>query len=473
MKIKFCGAAREVTGSSHLITLDNGFKILLDCGLFQGEDADNDELNSEWYFKPEEIDILILSHAHIDHCGRIPKLVKDGFQGNIICTHATRDLTEIMLMDTAHIQERDAEFLNKRIDQKLKKQGGLRNVEKIKPLYTSPDVTRAMKQFISVSYDRWIDIAKGIKLLFTDAGHILGSASVNLIFNKGAEELRLGFSGDIGRPNRPILRNPQQMWPADIIITESTYGDKLHLQQPAEKDKFISIISDTCVSRKGKLIIPAFSLGRTQELVYLLDQLSNEGRLPNIPVYVDSPLAVSATDIFKEHSECFDDELLKYLYTDPDPFGFKKLNYITDVADSKRLNTSKEPCIIISAAGMVNAGRIKHHVYNNIEDPKNTILMVGYAPPGTTGGKLREGAKVIKLFGDEKKVNAKVEIMDSFSAHGDRDEMLQFLSNQKNNCKRLFLVHGDYEVQVPYREYLKDNGFHYPEIPKLGEEIQI
>lgn len=472
MKIKFCGAARGVTGSCHLLTLENGYKILLDCGLFQGEDDKDEEINASWLFDPAEIDIMILSHAHIDHCGRLPKLVKDGFRGHIMSTHATRDLAEIMLMDTAHIQERDAEYFNKKIAEKRKKHSG----EKLKyrqPLYKSSDVTNAMKHFVTVSYDRWVELAKGIKLLFTDTGHILGSAAVNLAIQKGGDDLRVAFSGDIGRPNRPILKNPQPMWPADVVITESTYGDKLHLQKPAEKEQFMQVISDTCVSRKGKLIIPAFSLGRTQELVYLLDQLCNEGKLPNIPVYVDSPLAVSATDIYKAHSECFDEELYEYILKDPDPFGFRKLKYITDVNDSKSLNNSKDPCIIISAAGMINAGRIQHHVYNNIEDPKNTILIVGYSSPGTPGGKLRANVDSLKLFGELKKVNAKIEIMDSFSAHGDQHEMIDFLSNQKASCKKMFLVHGDYDVQQKYQNMIQNQHFVRPEIPEFGQTTEI
>jgi metallo-beta-lactamase family protein len=472
MKLKFCGAAREVTGSCHLITLDNGYSILLDCGMFQGRAENLDELNSDWYFNPSEIDVLILSHAHIDHCGRIPKLVKDGFRGNIYCTHATRDLAAIMLMDTAHIQERDAEYQNKKLDKKRAKHPG-QKFPRVKPIYSAGDVAQAMKLFVSFSYDRWIEIVKGVKVLFTDAGHILGSASVNLVIKQGGDELRVAFSGDIGRPSRPILRDPQEMWPADVIITESTYGDKLHIEKPAEKDHFLEVIRKTCLEKRGKLIIPAFSLGRTQELVYILDQLVNEGILPNIPVFVDSPLAINATDIYKAHSECFDDELHAYIVNDPDPFGFKRLSYITDANDSKQLNNSKEPSIIISAAGMVNAGRIQHHVFNNIENPKATILLVGYCSPSTPGGQLQRGATELKLFGELLKVNAQIEIMDSFSAHGDQKEMHHFLSNQTNTCKHLYLVHGDYDTQLIYKDYLRQNGFSNIEIPELRQEVTI
>lgn len=472
MKLKFCGASREVTGSCHLLTLDNGFKILLDCGMFQGRREDDDTINATWPFQPAEIDLLILSHAHIDHCGRIPKLVKDGFRGNIYCTHATRDLASIMLMDTAHIQERDAEFDNKHLERKKQRNPNFKYT-KVKPIYNAADVTQAMKLFVSVSYDRWIDLVKGVKLIFTDAGHILGSASVNLVINTGGDEMRLAFTGDIGRPNRPILRDPQDMWPADVIISESTYGDKLHLEKPAEKARFLEIVNQTCFQRRGKVIIPAFSLGRTQELVFILDQLVNEGSLGNLPVYVDSPLAVNATDIFKAHSECFDDELHRYIVKDPDPFGFKRLSYIVDVRESKKLNSSKEPAIIISAAGMLNAGRIQHHVYNNIENPNNTILLVGYCAPYTPGGQLQRGATEIKLLGDVKQVNAQIEIMDSFSAHGDQKEMSDFLSNQNSTCKKLFLVHGEYETQLAYKTYLHTKGFNSIEIPELKQEFVV
>ncbi len=472
MKLKFCGAAREVTGSCHLLTLDNGYKILLDCGMFQGKQELVEPLNSTWPFEPAEIDLLILSHAHIDHCGRIPKLVKDGFRGHIYCTHATRDLAAIMLMDTAHIQERDAEFDNIHLERKKQRNPNF-TYQKVKPIYNAADVAIAMKLFVSVSYDRWIELVKGVKLIFTDAGHILGSASVNLVIQTGGDEFRLAFSGDIGRPNRPILRDPQEMWPADVIISESTYGDKLHLEKPAEKERFLEIVNQTCFQNRGKVIIPAFSLGRTQELVFILDQLVNEGKLSNLPVFVDSPLAVNATDIFKAHSECFDDELHRYIVKDPDPFGFKRLSYIVDVRESKKLNTSKEPSIIISAAGMLNAGRIQHHVYNNIENPHNTILLVGYCAPYTPGGQLQRGAEEIRLLGDTKKVNAKIEIMDSFSAHGDQKEMKDFLENQKTSCKKLFLVHGEYETQLKYKDYLHQDGFQAIEIPKLKEEFTI
>jgi metallo-beta-lactamase family protein len=472
MKIKFCGAAKEVTGSCHLLKLENGLRILLDCGLFQGRVDNIDQLNNDWLFDPKEIDLMILSHAHIDHCGRIPKLVKDGFKGDIFCTHATRDLVSIMLMDAAHIQERDVEFYNKRLAEKKRKNPKYKGQHR-EPLYSAKDVANAMTLFVGMSYDRLIEISPGVHLIFTDAGHILGSASVNLRIKTQGDDLRFAFSGDIGRPDRPILNDPHFMLPSDFIITESTYGDKLHLEKPAEKNHFMEIIQSTCIDNQGKVIIPAFSLGRTQELVYILDQLVNEKRLPKIPVYVDSPLAVNATEVFRSHSECFDFDLHQYMIKDPDPFGFNHLYYIHDVLESKKLNFSKEPCIIISSSGMVNAGRIKHHVFNNVEDPHNTILFVGYCSPETPGGILRSGAEFIKMFGEVKKVNAKIEIMDSFSAHGDQKEMSHFLSNQQNTVSKVFLVHGEEQTQIAYKGHLNKIGFDHVDIPDLGQEVTI
>ncbi len=473
MKIKFCGAAGEVTGSSHLLILEDGFTILLDCGLFQGDVENMDELNETFFFDPKEIDLMILSHAHIDHCGKIPLLVKKGFKGNIISTHATRDLAAIMLMDTAHIMQRDVEYYNLKLSDKKKNNPNYKGKKKREILYTAEDVAIAMKLFIGMSYDQLVMVAEGIHLLFTDAGHILGSASVNLRIKRGGDDLRLGFTGDIGRPDRPILNDPHPMLPADIVISESTYGDKLHIDKPNETSEFQKIIFDTCVNRKGKVIIPAFSLGRTQELVYKLDQLFHEKKLPKVEVYVDSPLSVNATEIFRSHPECFDFELHQYLLKDSDPFGFNSLHYIHEVDESKALNIKKDPCIIISSSGMMNAGRIKHHVANNIENPANTILFVGYCSPETPGGILRSGAKIIKLFGQVKNVNAKIEILDSFSAHGDQKEMFNFLTNQRNTVKNLFLVHGEEKVMPVYKKFLENNGFNQIHIPYLREVIQI
>ena len=469
MQIKFCGAAREVTGSAHLITLDSGYKILLDCGLYQGYSKEMKDFNTKWLFEPAEIDTLVLSHAHIDHSGRIPKLVADGFKGAIRSTHATRSLCAIMLMDSAKIQENDAAYFNKRRARDIR-QG---EIEASEPLYTMDDAETAMKLFISYGYDRWFKIHEQVEIYFNDEGHILGSAGITLKITENGKTTLVGFTGDIGRPNRPILRDPQPMPECDYMISESTYGDRDHEDKPEETAHFCDIIRHTCVERKGKVLVPAFSVGRTQELVYLLDQLITAGKLPPIKVYVDSPLAVNATTVYGAHPECFDKELSEYLLTDDNPFGFNSLTYIRDVEDSKALNFSDEPCIIISSSGMANAGRIKHHLNNNIENERNTVLIVGYASPDTPAGKLRDGAKEIKLFGEVKQVRAEVQVMDSFSAHGDRWEMIHELENQKDSLKKLFLVHGEFEVQEKFRSLLLQQGFKEVAIPRLGEVVAI
>lgn len=471
MKIKFCGAAREVTGSAHLLTLDNGFKILLDCGLYQGYNSDYKSFNESWLFDPSEIDCMVLSHAHIDHSGRLPKLVKDGYRGNIISTHATRSLCSIMLLDSAHIQEKDAEFFNRRILPRKRKQG--KKVETREPLYTKDDVEDTMELFVSYPYNKWFRINEDVEVLFRDAGHILGSASVTLRIQENGQTKHFGFTGDVGRPNRPILRDPQMMPEVDYLICESTYGGKDHEAPPAEMDHFLRIIRETCVENKGKLIIPAFSVGRTQEIVYMLDQLETAGKLPKIPVYVDSPLAVNATMIFGTHPECYDKQLHEYLLVDDNPFGFNSLTYVRKVEVSKSLNNRTEPCIIISSSGMMNAGRVKHHLFNSIDQARNTLLIVGYCSPNTPGGKLRSGVDEIRLFGEMKPVRARIEIMDSFSAHADRGELLDFVKNQKGKIKSIFLVHGTIERQEKFRDMLNESGFDDVKIPELGENFKL
>jgi len=469
MKIKFCGAAQNVTGSCHLIELDNGFKFLLDCGLFQGRGSHVWEWNNSWHFTPGEIDVLVLSHAHIDHCGRIPKLVKDGFTGAIHSTHATRSLAAVMLLDSAKIQESDVAWFNKKILRKRKKDTShLRE-----PLYTSEDIGSAMVKFEGHPYDKWRHIHEDVQILFRDAGHILGSASVTLKIMEDGKETMIGFTGDIGRPDRPILRDPLPMPEVDYLICESTYGDRLHESAPEQYDIFLAHIRKACVEKRGKLIIPAFSLGRTQEIVFMLDKMESAGKLPRIKVYVDSPLAMNVTYIFGLHPECFDTDLAQYMLTDPNPFGFNNLIYVKDVNESKAINDSDEPCIIISASGMMNAGRVKHHLFNNIENPRSTILIVGYCSPETPGGQLRAGATSIELFDEEKQVLADIIVMDSFSAHGDRDEMLAFIENQTASAKQLFLVHGELDTQTNFKDFLNEKGFKNISIPAVGDEFII
>lgn len=456
-----------MTGSCHLISTNDGKKILLDCGLYQGNDPDFDDFNQEWAFNPEEIDVLVLSHAHIDHAGRIPKLVKDGFKGDIICTSATRDLAAIMLLDSGFIQERDNEYVNK----KRKRKG----LPAVKPLYTSVEAQRAMNYFVGISYNRWFGIMDNVEVLFQDAGHILGSSNVTLRIevDNGHKEY-IGFTGDIGRPNRPILRDPKPMPNCDYLICESTYGGATHQGLPNDEQDLLRIVNTACVEKKGKLIIPAFSVGRTQEIVYMLDRLETAGKLPKVPVYVDSPLAVDATDIFIMHPECYDEELLQYMQNDPHPFGFRKLKYVRSVEQSKAINYRDEPCIIISASGMMQAGRIKHHLNNNIENPRNTILVVGFCAEGTLGRRIRDGAEEVRIFGEEKKVKAEVVVMDSFSAHGDQQEMLDFLSNQdKKKLKKIFLVHGEIDRQDKFKTAILEKGFNKVEIPVLDQVYNL
>lgn len=467
MKIKFCGAAQEVTGSCHLLTLDNGFKILLDCGLYQGSDDDMAQFNREWLFDPADVDCVVLSHAHIDHTGRLPKLVRDGFSGTVHCTHATRSLCSIMLLDSAKIQERDAEYYNRR---KARKKG-FDDIAFKEPLYTSSDVHDTMELFAGYAYERWFPIHPDVDVLFRDAGHILGSASVTLRIRENNKTTHLGFTGDVGRPNRPILRDPKPMPAVDYLLCESTYGDKEHEGQPAESDKLLEIIRHTCVEKKGKLIVPAFSVGRTQELVYMLDQMETEGKLPRIPVFVDSPLSVNATMIFGAHPECFDQDLAEYMLIDPNPFGFNNLTYIRKTEESKELNTLEGAAIIISSSGMITAGRIKHHVFNNIDHKRNSILIVGYCAPSTACDHLRRGGENLRMFGAWKPVRAEIYEMDSFSAHADRRELLDFIKNQKNSLKTLFLVHGTLDRQQAFSKLATDEGFKDVQIPDLGQEV--
>ena len=469
MKIHFCGADKEVTGSSHVVELDNGFTFMLDCGLYQGHDDDMKKFNETWLRPPSSIDCVVLSHAHIDHTGRLPRLVKDGFTGNIYCTHATRSLSSILLVDSAMIQEREAEYSNKKWLQK-----GIKYHSRITdPLYVETDVPPVLKLMISYGYDKWFKIHEDVEVKYTDAGHILGSAAVNIRIHEGGKVRTLAFTGDIGRPERPILRDPVPMDPAEIVITESTYGDRLHAKAPQDKEKLERIIRHTCIEKRGKLIIPSFSVGRTQEIIYMMDHMFNEGRMPKVKVYVDSPLAVNATSIYIAHTECYDDEMAKYLLVDDNPFGFNGLDYIKNVEDSKAINDSNEPCVIISASGMANAGRVQHHIINNCDKPSTTILLVGYCALGTPGRLIRDGADTITLHGQTKPILADVEIMDSFSAHGDRNEMTAFLHNQLESAQTVFLVHGDTDAMTFFGAHLSTQGFKNIIMPNLGETFKV
>jgi metallo-beta-lactamase family protein len=466
MKIQILGAAREVTGSKHLITLDNGKKILLDCGMYQGKGMDTDAMNRNLGFSPRDIDYLILSHAHIDHSGLIPYIAKLGFEGTIITTHATRDLCSIMLADCGKIQEHDTEMNNRKRARK--------NQPPLEPIYTKADAEQSMQYFVGVAYNKSYRVTKGVKVTFTDTGHLLGSSVVNLRIREGEKTVRIAFTGDIGRPVNRILRSPQPFPQADVIICESTYGNRLHESTAAAEDKLLEVIKRTCVEKKGKLIIPSFSVGRTQEVIYSLNNFYNSGKLPRLKVFVDSPLSVNATNIFRLHRECFNDQILDLMEIDPDPFGFNDLYFIQQVEDSKKLNDIQEPCIIISASGMMEAGRIKHHLANSISNSKNTILAVGYCSPSTLGARILRGEKEVSIFGNVYKVNADVEHLDSYSGHADYNEMLQFLECQnKDQVKQLILVHGAFDSQEFFSEKLKEIGFKQIVIPELGDTVAV
>ena len=462
MKIQFFGAARTVTGSQHLLTI-NGKKILLDCGLFQGRRKDTYEKNKDFKFDPKEIDALILSHAHIDHSGNIPHLVKDGFNGPIYTTSATKDLCKIMLEDSAHLQQRDIEWLNKRKKKHIPEE----------PLYSIEDVDDAMNNFVPVEYNTSTEIFPGVVAYFQDAGHILGSAGILLeIEEEKGKKLRFGFSGDIGRPEMPIIRNPDLFRDLDSLIMESTYGNRLHTQTDEVEEEVAKVVREV-FDRRGKIIIPSFAVGRTQLLVYVLHKLFDQNRIPEIPIYVDSPLALKATEVFKEHPECFDRETNRiFLESGDDPFGFKRLKYITTVDQSKELNEINDPMIIISASGMAEGGRILHHLANNISNPNNLILFVGYAAQHTLARKIMDGMEKVNILGEEYSVKSKIKTMDYFSGHADQKELIDYLQlNPSNRLKNIFLVHGEEEQALPFREKILQKGYKNADYPLSGEKF--
>jgi metallo-beta-lactamase family protein len=466
MEILFLGAAREVTGSKHLITTETGKRILLDCGMFQGKGLETDAMNRDLGFDPMEIDHIILTHAHIDHSGLIPFVYKLGFRGSVICTDATRDLCAIMLADSGHIQENDVRWFNKRRIAK-----GLTPVE---PIYTEKEARQCMELFISVAYNRKFYIDENIKIRFTNTGHMLGSGVVLIEITEKGKTTRIAYTGDIGRPVNRILKGPQSFPQCDYLITESTYGDRLHPQRQEAEGELLRIIRETCLERKGKVIIPSFAIGRTQEVVYALNNFFNEGLLPKINIYVDSPLAVNATDIFRMHLQYLNEDVHDVMLHDPDPFGFGSLFYLKSPEESKHLNSYKHPCVIISASGMMEAGRIKHHIANNIEDPANTILAVGYCAPATLGARILNGEKEVSIFGEKHPVHAQIEKIEAFSGHGDYKEMIDFLSCQDpEKIKKVFLVHGEPEAQEFFRKEMQKAGYRKVEIPEQGQTYDL
>ncbi len=466
MKISFHGAARTVTGSKHIVHLHPGKKILLDCGMFQGMGKETALLNLEFGFEPSEINYVIISHAHIDHIGLLPKLVKDGYSGKIYCTEATAALAEVLLKDSANIQENDIKFSNKVRTEQGK--------PPLLPLYTMDDALKVLPLFHILDFRQWHKIDEQIELMYTDAGHIIGSACVHLKLKENGKTVALTFSGDIGRYGDDILKSPEKFPQADYIIMESTYGDRLHPLSLPAADQLLQQINDTCLHKKGKLIIPAFSVGRTQELLFALNQLEMENRLPRLDYFVDSPMSVATTEVVKRFPELYNGKVQEIMKRDEDPFDFRGLTLIEDVEFSKALNFKKEPCVIISASGMAEAGRIKHHIANNIEDARNTILIVGYCEPQSLGGRLRSGAKEVSIFGQEYQVRADVVVIESLSAHGDYNDMSQWLACQDpQQVRKLFLVHGEYDVQQRFGERLRRKGFLDVVVPDRHQEVGL
>ncbi|MBI4994260.1 MBL fold metallo-hydrolase [Candidatus Peregrinibacteria bacterium] len=465
MKIQFFGAAREVTGSKHLIEV-NGKRIFLDFGMHQGKREESNEKNRTFPIPAKGIDAVILSHGHIDHSGSLPLLVKGGFSGPIYATHATRDICSHMLLDSGFIQEREVEYINKRLAKKRKKL--------IEPIYTADDAREAITHFIGMNYDKPFEVAPGILCSFREAGHILGSAQVVLVIDdfETKRQWIVVYTGDLGRKNLPLLRDPAKIERADILITESTYGNRFHKDILDVEGQIEKLVNNAC-KRGGKIIIPAFALERTQEIVYYMNILFKEKRVPEIPIFVDSPLSVNLTEIFTSHPECLDKETWEaFLKNQKNPFGFGNLKYITDVEDSKALNEYRGPCIIISAAGMCEHGRILHHLANNIEDPKNTILIVGFMAENTLGRKILERQPIVKIFGEPYSLRANVVVMDAFSAHADRSDLLDYLSYIRG-LKKIFLVHGEEAQQDLLKNILNEQGYKDVSAPAPGEEFKF
>ena len=468
MILQFWGAAQTVTGSMHLVEAD-GQRLLLDCGMAQGRREEAKKLNSEFPFDPEKIDAVVLSHAHLDHSGKLPMLVKMGFSGSIFSTSATRDLCSAMLADSASLQEMDARYVNRQNE----KQG----LPFIKPLYTLHDVARTMRLFQTVEFQRPLQILPGIKMTFRNAGHILGSASVSLEIAEGRDKKKvtaLAFTGDLGRKGAAVVQDPDIIDRADVLITESTYGGRDHGPMDEARKNLARVVRETA-SNRGLLIIPAFAVGRTQDVVYHLHELMQSGEIPQMPVYVDSPLATNITEIFRAHPECYDEETEQLLMQDggDDPFGFNMLRYTRSTEESKKLNNIRRPAIIISASGMCEGGRVLHHLRRNIGDPNTTVLFVGFQAENTLGRKLLRGDKTARIYGEEHEVRARMEKIDGYSAHADEGEMLDFINAIPNRPKRVFVVHGEPDATAAMAAGLARLGIEDIAIPERGEKFEV
>jgi metallo-beta-lactamase family protein len=467
MEIEFIGAAQTVTGSKHLVHTKHA-RVLLDCGLFQGRRRESIQQNRALGLDAGSLDAVVLSHAHIDHSGALPSLVKNGFRGSIFTTPATHDLCAAMLMDAAMIQQSDAKFINKQIER------GKSNMELVEPLYAEKDVVHTLQRMVSAPYHQSMPVAPGVRVTFLDAGHVLGSAIVCLDVEENGTTRRLVFTGDLGRRRMPILRDPEVPVEAHVLMTESTYGDRIH--KPIEQlDDDLAALVAKVIGRGGKIIVPSFALERAQEIVYSLKTLKLQGRLPPVPVYVDSPLTVKITDVFRLHPECLDEEALGMIEGPGSPFEFEQLEYVSSKEDSQAVTAAEGPAIVISASGMCEAGRVLHHLKASIEDPKNCVMIVGFQAPHTLGRRLVEGRKRVKIFGVERDVRAQIAVMNGFSAHADRDELLAYASQtrERGALEQVVLVHGDPAPMRSLAELLADNGLGRVSMPAPGARLEV